>query len=102
MDYSTTNEFKKALIFLEEERHAVEETNYLSAPIIYSEPAVRPSEGDFLTALQIISEEAGIAVANLTDDVVTADMGIDSLLSLIIVSGFREELGLDRLPQQFY
>ena len=102
MDYSTTNEFKKALRSLEGESHAAEEMNYILAPVTHSEPEIRPSEDDFLTALQIISEESGRAVADLTDDVVSADMGIDSLLSLIIVSGFHEKLGLDRLPQNFY
>lgn len=56
---------------------------------------VEAAIGDLLTALQIISEEAGISVADLIDDVVFPDMDIDLLLSLVIVSRFREELGLD-------
>ncbi|OGM39160.1 hypothetical protein ABOM_012237, partial [Aspergillus bombycis] len=95
MDYPTINELREALRSLEEENHAFEEANYSQAPIIHSEPEFKSSEGDFLTALQIISEEAGIAVADLTNDAVFADMGIDSLLSLVIVSRFREELGLE-------
>ncbi|KAL1953845.1 hypothetical protein VTO42DRAFT_2105 [Malbranchea cinnamomea] len=46
-------------------------------------------------ALQIISEEAGVPFDDLTDDCVFADVGIDSLLSLVITSRFREELDLD-------
>ncbi|ROW00331.1 hypothetical protein VMCG_07320 [Cytospora schulzeri] len=46
-------------------------------------------------ALQIVSEESGVAIPDLTDDTHFADSGIDSLLSLVIVSRFREELELD-------
>lgn len=50
---------------------------------------------DFTRALQVISEESGVAVEDLTDDTVFADAGVDSLLSLVIVSRFRDELELD-------
>lgn len=46
-------------------------------------------------AIQIVSEESGVAIPDLTDDTNFADSGIDSLLSLVIVSRFREELELD-------
>ncbi|KAI1129226.1 polyketide synthase [Nemania abortiva] len=46
-------------------------------------------------ALQIISEESGVAEGDLTDDTYFGDIGVDSLLSLVIVSRFREELDLD-------
>lgn len=46
-------------------------------------------------ALEIISEESGVAMDELTDDTKFADSGVDSLLSLVIVSRFREELDLD-------
>lgn len=45
--------------------------------------------------LEIISEESGVAMTDLTDDTNFADSGVDSLLSLVIVSRFREELDLD-------
>ncbi|KAI9744716.1 MAG: hypothetical protein M1818_001641 [Claussenomyces sp. TS43310] len=48
-----------------------------------------------VAALQIVSEESGIAVQELTDDSNFADIGVDSLLSMVIASRFREELGLD-------
>ncbi len=49
----------------------------------------------FQRALQVISEESGVAVEDLTDDTSFADAGVDSLLSLVIVSRFRDELELD-------
>lgn len=45
--------------------------------------------------LAIISEESGIDVEDLTDEVAFADSGIDSLLSLIIADRLRGELDLD-------
>ncbi|KAK5989545.1 Non-reducing polyketide synthase fsr1 [Cladobotryum mycophilum] len=50
---------------------------------------------DFQRVLQIISEESGVAIGDLTDDTNFADSGVDSLLSLVIVSRFRDELELD-------
>ncbi|KAI1480090.1 ketoacyl-synt-domain-containing protein [Daldinia eschscholtzii] len=50
---------------------------------------------DFKRALEIISEESGVATEDLTDDTNFADSGVDSLLSLVIVSRFRDELELD-------
>lgn len=56
----------------------------------------RPGRSDkVISAFKIISEESGIAMADLTDDRAFADIGIDSLLSMVIASRFREELGLD-------
>ena len=46
-------------------------------------------------AMVIISEESGIAISDLTDDSVFLDIGVDSLLSMVIASRFREELGID-------
>lgn len=58
---------------------------------------VEPVAGDFefTRALQVISEESGVALDDLTDDTAFADAGVDSLLSLVIVSRFRDELELD-------
>ncbi|KAK4147650.1 ketoacyl-synt-domain-containing protein [Dichotomopilus funicola] len=50
---------------------------------------------DFSQALRIISEESGVAIEELTEDTNFADAGVDSLLSLVIVSRFRDELELD-------
>jgi len=50
---------------------------------------------DFRRALEIVSEESGVAMEDLTDDTNFVDSGVDSLLSLVIVSRFRNELELD-------
>ncbi|KAI1174098.1 beta-ketoacyl synthase [Nemania sp. FL0916] len=50
---------------------------------------------DFTRALGIIAEESGISLNDLSDETVFADAGVDSLLSLVIVSRFRDELHLD-------
>ena len=52
-------------------------------------------KANFQRALAIISEESGVAMEDLTDDTDFADSGIDSLLSLVIVSRLRDELQLD-------
>ncbi|KAI4167226.1 MAG: hypothetical protein LQ343_007386 [Gyalolechia ehrenbergii] len=49
----------------------------------------------FLRAVQIISEESGLAAEDLTDETAFVDVGVDSLLSLVIVSRMRDELELD-------
>lgn len=53
-----------------------------------------PSGHQYSAALQVISEECGVAVDDLTEDTVFADIGIDSLSSMVISSRFREDLGL--------
>ncbi|KAH8585531.1 hypothetical protein B0O99DRAFT_154018 [Bisporella sp. PMI_857] len=57
---------------------------------------------DFQLALQIISEESGVAIEELTDDSNFADSGVDSLLWLVIVSRFRDELELDIEHESLY
>ncbi|PNS21559.1 beta-ketoacyl-acyl-carrier-protein synthase II [Sphaceloma murrayae] len=48
-----------------------------------------------VTAMDIISEESGIALAELTDDSRFDDIGVDSLLSLMVSSRIRDDLGID-------
>ena len=50
---------------------------------------------DFKRALGIVSEESGVAIEDFTDETSFADSGVDSLLSLVIVSRFRDELEID-------
>lgn len=50
---------------------------------------------EFQRALTIISEESGVAIEDFTDDTNLADSGVDSLLSLVIISRFRDELEID-------
>ncbi|QGA19273.1 hypothetical protein EYB26_006962 [Talaromyces marneffei] len=45
--------------------------------------------------MQIVSEETGVALDDLADDCLFANIGVDSLLSMVIPSRFREELNLD-------
>lgn len=52
-------------------------------------------EGQFARVLQIISEESGIAITEFADDTVFADIGIDSLLSMMITSRLRDELDIE-------
>jgi acyl carrier protein len=46
-------------------------------------------------ALAIISEEIAVEVANLTEDTSFLDLGIDSLMSLVLAQKFRSEIGVD-------
>ena len=56
---------------------------------------VLASRDDFQLALRIISDESGVAMEDLTDDTNFLDSGVDSLLSLVIVSRMRDELELN-------
>lgn len=66
------------------------------------EEQVATNKVDFEHALRIISEESGVAKEELTEDTNFADSGVDSLLSLVIVSRFREELELDIPHESFF
>lgn len=48
--------------------------------------------------LSIIAEESGISTSEMGDEDFLGDLGIDSLLVLVIASRFREELRLDLSP----
>lgn len=72
-----------------------ESTPAEEVPIPVPQAKISSSPSNWTTALSIISEESGISIAELTDDCVFSDMGIDSLLSLVIVSRFAEELEMD-------
>ncbi|GIZ44770.1 hypothetical protein CKM354_000795900 [Cercospora kikuchii] len=52
-------------------------------------------------ALSIIAEESGVVVSDLKDDTCLVDIGVDSLLTLMIASRFSEELQLDAEPNFF-
>ncbi|KAI0539703.1 putative polyketide synthase [Xylaria digitata] len=45
-------------------------------------------------ALGIIASEAGLDIADLADDVHFGNLGVDSLMSLVIAEKFREQLGV--------
>ncbi|KAI1363172.1 polyketide synthase for naphthopyrone YWA1 [Xylaria arbuscula] len=54
-----------------------------------------------IQAMKIISEETGVPVAEMNKDLVLADVGIDSLLSLTVYGRLREELNLEVSPTLF-
>jgi iterative type I PKS product template protein len=58
------------------------------------QPQDQASKREFEQVLQILAEESGITIDELTDDSNFADLGVDSLLSLMIVSRLQEELGI--------
>jgi len=66
-------------------------------PVVQKPQPVKDAvaNGQLTRALSIISEETGIALDDLTDDSNFTEIGVDSLLSMVITSRFREELGLD-------
>lgn len=47
------------------------------------------------STLRILAEETGFQESEMTDDLVFADCGVDSLLSLTVTGRFREELDMD-------
>ncbi|CZR60185.1 related to polyketide synthase [Phialocephala subalpina] len=51
--------------------------------------------------LELMAEEIGVPTAEMTDDSVFEEMGVDSLLSLTILSKIREALGMDLSPSTF-
>ena len=57
-----------------------------------------PTQGSisiFREALAIIADETGVAEEDLTDEVVFADIGVDSLMSLMLTGRLRDELELE-------
>ena len=55
---------------------------------------VKGSNSTAAKAMQIIATEAALDLAELTDDASLANLGIDSLMSLVIAEKFREQLGV--------
>ncbi|KAI0405958.1 polyketide synthase [Xylaria palmicola] len=99
----------KTAITVQEQPQSLSVPSHSSVPILKaSEEPVAASDSDealtggrqgkgvdFDRVLNIVSEESGIPREELTDDSSFIDTGIDSLLSLVIVSRFREELELE-------
>ncbi|KAI9376384.1 hypothetical protein BJX61DRAFT_392728 [Aspergillus egyptiacus] len=61
-----------------------------------STPAAAAPETDSTAAkaLVLIAKEAALELSDLTDDASFANLGVDSLMSLVIAEKFREELGV--------
>ena len=57
---------------------------------------VQPAQTSVLSsAMKIIAQESGLAPEDITDESCLPDIGIDSLLCMVISSRFRDELGID-------
>ena len=67
--------------------------------------APRPTQMNRLdaasVALKIVADEIGVPMSELADNVVFADMGVDSLMSLTISGRLREELDMEISSQLF-
>lgn len=59
-----------------------------------SAPVSQGSDSTDVKAIALIANEAGIEISDLVDDASFANLGIDSLMSLVIAEKFREELGI--------
>ncbi|KAL8677817.1 MAG: hypothetical protein Q9186_005797 [Xanthomendoza sp. 1 TL-2023] len=73
-------------------------TSGTTTPWVNVTGATTPDAGNSLSfqrALAIVSEESGVAIEDFTDDTSFIDSGVDSLLSLVIVSRLRDEVDLD-------
>jgi acyl carrier protein len=65
------------------------EQNVKEAPATSSDIPASPS-GIVAQALELIAKEAGLEVSDLRGDVGFADLGVDSLMSLVIAEKFQE------------
>ncbi|KAI3395988.1 hypothetical protein diail_558 [Diaporthe ilicicola] len=97
MEYPSIGDLKKLLQGDEPEKAPTPDLSSQTKEIQTERqhPVVSASPDIVERALAIISEESGVAQADLTDDTLFTDSGIDSLLSLVIVSRFRDELELE-------
>ena len=59
-----------------------------------SAPVADDQDSTAHRALVLIAKEAGLNLADLTDDAEFTNIGVDSLMSLVIAEKFREELGV--------
>ncbi|KAI0856137.1 polyketide synthase for naphthopyrone YWA1 [Xylaria cubensis] len=80
-------------------------SSVLQKPIVQTPKKPRaslsPSQGSIeepllmVQAIKIISEETGVPIAEMKNDLILADIGVDSLLSLSIYGRLREELSME-------
>ncbi|KAK7701556.1 Type I Iterative PKS [Diaporthe eres] len=63
--------------------------------IIEQKEAQVPTTDPWQTVLDILSEESGVDKSELDDDVSLADIGIDSLLSLVVCGRLRDDLDVN-------
>ncbi|KXT14292.1 hypothetical protein AC579_8422 [Pseudocercospora musae] len=74
----------------------VKEVKQAAAAPAPAPAAEATADSDSITskALALIANEGGLEISDLEDDVGFADLGVDSLLSLVISEKFRSELGV--------
>lgn len=76
---------------------AITQNSPISEPQPWQDSPIVPTKDNaaVTAAIQIIAEESGVAVEDLVGETVFADIGINSLSSMVISSRFREELNLE-------
>lgn len=57
-------------------------------------PVAVDTDSTAAKAIALIANESAIEISDLTDEASFADLGVDSLMSLVIAEKFREELGV--------
>lgn len=70
------------------EVHSVDESTAAKAPQMENPDSITAK------ALDIIAKESALDLADLTDDAHFANLGVDSLMSLVIAENLREQLGV--------
>ncbi|KAL4995984.1 hypothetical protein BDV10DRAFT_202678 [Aspergillus recurvatus] len=63
-------------------------------PVVNGNNAALDNTSTAAKALMLVAKEAGMDVAELVDGASFANLGVDSLMSLVIAEKFREELGV--------
>lgn len=64
------------------------------APVAAAEGSTSSADSTSAKAIALIAEEAALEISDLQDDASFANLGIDSLMSLVLAEKFREELGV--------
>lgn len=64
------------------------------APSTAAADMVEDRDSTAYKALELIAKEGGLDMLDLSDDAAFANLGVDSLMSLVIAEKFREDLGI--------
>ncbi|TVY39235.1 Atrochrysone carboxylic acid synthase [Lachnellula occidentalis] len=70
------------------------ETKLAETPLVSVVEVSVESDSTVGKAMALVAEEAGLDLVDLQDEVSFADLGVDSLMSLVIAEKFREQLGV--------
>ncbi|KAI0403087.1 putative polyketide synthase [Xylaria palmicola] len=77
-----------------DESAAATESRHAESTEATAGAAVENPDSTTAKAIQLVAEEAAIDIVELTDDARFSDLGVDSLMSLVIAEKFREQLGV--------